>query len=231
MTKVRIMETRDIEKCVEIENSAWIDPLAKEYSFTRNHFKELIRVNPNGQFVIENNDVIVGFANTQRINYNPESQKLKTWCEMCNSGYISKTHIPDGNFLFGINLSFDKSAPFSASGKMLAHILFYTVKNNIKGIVLGGRLPLYHKYANEMTAEEYINAKRKNGKPLDPELYIYKKVGAQPIKVIPNYFPDAESLNYGVLLVWNNPFYHLPAKTKKMISLLTEKTDRSHVVL
>ena len=187
-----------------------------EYSFTRYHFEELIEVNPEGQFVVENNGVVVGFGNTQRINYEYESPELKTWSEMCNKGFISKTHIPDGDTIFGINLSFSKEAPFTASGKMIAHVLSYTIKNSIKGIVLGGRLPFYHKYADQMTAEEYINAKRKNGKPIDPELHIYKKAGARPVKVIPNYFPDSESLNYGVLLAWNNPLYRITTKSKQV---------------
>ena len=215
------MEIRDIDRCVEIENSAWLDPLAMEYSFARHHFEELIEVNPDGQFVVENNGGVVGFANTQRINYDHEAAELKTWSEMCNEGFISKTHIPDGDTVFGINLSFSKDAPFMASGKMLAHIVSYTIKNSIKAAILGGRLPLYHKYADQMTAEEYINAKRKSGKPIDPELHIYKKAGARPIKVIPNYFPDSESLNYGVLLVWNNPLYRITTKSKQVKSLLT----------
>ncbi|WP_423798189.1 hypothetical protein [Neobacillus sp. SAB-20_R2A] len=216
MAKVRLMEARDIIRCVEIENSAWVDPLAKEYSFTSKHFEELIKVNPNGQFVVENNGLVVGFANTQRINYVQGKTELKTWAEMCNKGFISKTHIPNGDTVFGINLSFSKEAPFTASGILLAHIATYTFKNSIRSVVLGGRLPFYHKYANQMSPEDYINAKRKSGKPLDPELHIYKKAGCRPVKVIPNYFPDSESLNYGVLLIWNNPLYRISRKSNQI---------------
>jgi hypothetical protein len=214
--RVRLMEANDIYRCVEIENSAWVDPLAKEYSFTNKHFEESIAVNPDGQFVVENNGLIVGFTNTQRINYDQEKSQIKNWAEICNKGFISTTHVPNGDTVFGINLSFSKEAPFLASGKLLGHVATYIIKNRLKGIVLGGRLPFYHKYANQMTPEEYINAKRKSGKPLDPELHIYKKAGCQPVKVIPNYFPDSESLNYGVLLIWNNPLYLLSNKTKKI---------------
>jgi len=44
---------------------------------------------------------------------------------------------------------------------------------------------------------------------LDKELNFYNKAGLNIIKVIPGYMNDIDSLNYGVLLVWKNPFYYI----------------------
>ncbi len=58
-----------------------------------------------------------------------------------------------------------------------------------------------------MTAEEYLEAKNARGEPLDPEVRFYKRAGLKIGKVIPGYFDDPDSLSYGVLLIWENPFY------------------------
>jgi len=82
------------------------------------------------------------------------------------------------------------------------------ISKSLKRILLGGRLPRYHRYAGKMSVEEYIAASSpKTGKPLDPELYVYLKAGLKVVKVLPNYIPDPESLDYGILLEWRNPFY------------------------
>jgi hypothetical protein len=212
------MQVDDISRCIEIEKNAWVDPEAKEFSFKEKHFLELIKVNPNGQFIIEEKGAVVGFTNTQLIEFNYEDPELKSWEEICNGGLISKTHVPEGDTLFGINLSFSKEASFIASGKLFAYVVSQMMKNGLRSVVLGSRIPSYHKYADEMTAEEYVFAKRKNGKPLDPELHLYKKAGGKFVKVVPNYFPDAQSHNYGVLVMMKNPLYSFikqKSKTKE----------------
>jgi hypothetical protein len=44
--------------------------------------------------------------------------------------------------------------------------------------------------------------------PPDPELLFYRKCGFEIKKIIPNYFKDSESVNYGILLVRRNIFYN-----------------------
>ena len=58
-----------------------------------------------------------------------------------------------------------------------------------------------------MEVEDYVFGKRKSGKPLDPELYFYLKNGFKIVEVIPGYMHDPESLDYGVLIRWDNPIY------------------------
>ena len=70
-------------------------------------------------------------------------------------------------------------------------------------------MPRYNKFMNKMTAEEYISGKR-NNRSLDPELAFYAKLGLKVIKALPNYIDDPDSCNYGVLMVWKNPFYGKP---------------------
>jgi hypothetical protein len=58
-----------------------------------------------------------------------------------------------------------------------------------------------------MSVEDYVYGMRKSGKPLDPELYFYMKNGFEIVDIIPKYMEDPDSLDYGVLIRWENPLY------------------------
>ena len=66
---------------------------------------------------------------------------------------------------------------------------------------------MYYKYADKISIKDYIFSK-KIGIPRDPEIAFYQRSGLKIIKIIPEYFRDVESLNYGVLVAWENPFYN-----------------------
>ena len=81
---------------------------------------------------------------------------------------------------------------------------------SLKQGVLGARIPRYHKFADQMSSSEYLTAKTKSGRYLDPEIGFYHKLGLNVVRVIPNYINDPDSCNNGVLLQWKNPFYGRP---------------------
>jgi ribosomal protein S18 acetylase RimI-like enzyme len=94
--------------------------------------------------------------------------------------------------------------------KLMISVGKLAIKYNLKQGLLGARIPNYHKYADKIKVEDYvkINKNEKTNIPPDPELMFYQKLGLKIVKVIPNYFDDPESLNYGVLMEWKNPFYN-----------------------
>jgi hypothetical protein len=57
-----------------------------------------------------------------------------------------------------------------------------------------------------MTAEEYAWAERSPGVPLDPELRFYRGIGLRPVRLVPDYFEDPGSLNWGMIVEMSNPF-------------------------
>jgi hypothetical protein len=50
----------------------------------------------------------------------------------------------------------------------------------------------------------------KNGRSKDKMVRYYQRAGFRVVAVVPNYFPDPNSLNYGVLMYCPNIFYRLP---------------------
>lgn len=132
--------------------------------------------------------------------------KNKSWLEKTGNGFLT-THNPKGDIMFGVDLSVLKGSPPKLSDKIvLANLIIAVMGEGLKALYLGSRIPSYHKYSN-MQIEDYVFGKRKNGKPLDPELYFYLKDGFEIVEIIPEYMRDPESLNYGVLIKWNNPLY------------------------
>lgn len=219
VTKVRTAKKDDISQLLKVEEEAWLPG----QRFDREVFESCIKTFPEGIFVAEEKGKIVGVAVTQIVSYSYQLENFSlTWYEATDSGQIQNTHNPKGDTLYGVNLSVSRYASRNASRLLLESTGRLVIKRNLRRGILGGRLPGYHKYKNTMSAEEYIHATSKTGRPLDPELYLYQKMGLKIIKLLPNYFNDPESCNYGVLLVWENPFFHLT----KRFPLLTHLFSR-----
>ena len=110
-------------------------------------------------------------------------------------------------------MSASSEAPQGVHDQLLTWCMRVVVRDNLRCGMLGGRMPGYSHYSSTMTAEEYINAKREDGKPLDSQVRMYTSVPGLTVEgVLPNYFDDPDSCNYGVLLVWKNPFYNWPGR-------------------
>lgn len=203
---LRMARENDIDQLLYLEEEAWLPGQRAD----REMFESCIKTFPDGIFVAEEKGKIVGVVVTQIVNYNYELEDFSlNWCEATDNGRIKDTHNPNGDTLYGVNLSVSRHASRNVSRLLLELVGKLAIKHNLKRGILGGRLPRYHKYKNKMSAEEYIHAISETGRTLDPELYLYQKIGLKMIKLLPNYFNDPESCNYGVLLVWENPFYPL----------------------
>ena len=80
-------------------------------------------------------------------------------------------------------------------------------KLNLKAITFGGRIPNYHKYADEVSPKEFIR-KVKDKELYDPTLTFQLSNDFHVKKVLKGYLPgDKESQEYAVLLQWDNIYY------------------------
>ncbi len=91
---------------------------------------------------------------------------------------------------------------------------------DFNGVAFGGRIPNYHKYADQMPPKEYIeNAKRREIQ--DFVLNFQMSNDFHPSKILKLYLQgNKESCEYAVLLEWNNIYHGRPNKkatTKKKI--------------
>lgn len=204
--KVREAIIDDIPQILEIEKATW----GEEKAATLEMFKSRIKTFSEGTAVALINKEIVGVIATQIINYDLNKNTF-SWYEVTDNGFIANTHNLKGDTLYGVDLSVHPSYQNKGIGKkLMEYIGKLAIKYNLKQGLLGSRIPNYYKYAKTIKIEDYIRIedKKKDDIQPDPELFFYKKLGLKIVKIIPNYFKDPESLNYGVLLIWKNPFYN-----------------------
>lgn len=205
--KVRRAREADIAKYEELQAERWLD----ENQASHEQLISRLKAHPEGMLVAEEDGQIVGMVYAMRIaDY--DEDKSPTWYEVTHNGYCDN-HVPDGNIIFGVDLSTDPKVGARAGDALLAEVGRLAIKENIEWCMLGGRMPGYHKYQDKMTAEEYLWSKDDQGRFLDRQVRFYTGVpGLRAIKALPNYFHDPESCDYGVLLKWHNPFHNKPLR-------------------
>jgi len=158
-----------------------------------------------GQFVIAVDDTIVGYCATFRIS-GEIALRPHTWAEITGNGYASR-HDPKGDWLYGMEVCVDPEYRGYRIGQRLydeRKKLCQALK--LKGIVFAGRLPTISRRIRQVASvEDYVEQVRQK-KRRDPVLTFQLRNGFEIHGVIHNYLPlDAESLGYGVHMVWRNP--------------------------
>lgn len=201
---VRRAGEEDVEEIMGIERKVWPE---EEMRATKEMFLSRIRTFPEGFLCVVKNGKIVGFICSEIIYYKDTKKKGFNWYNLSDNGHITNSHNPRGDSLYGISLSALPQNSTVVVAKLIEGLGKLIIKKKLKRTVFGARMPRYYKYSKKMSPEEYIFTRTKKGFIIDPELSIYLMLGIYPVRIIKDYFEDKESLNYGVLVTWKNPFY------------------------
>ncbi|AIZ41314.1 MULTISPECIES: carbon-nitrogen hydrolase family protein [Cellulophaga] len=201
-----------IETYPNMENSYWKENL----------IQKLINDFPQGQVVIKVNGNLAGCALSLRVDY-AQFDRPHTYREVTGN-YTFNTLKKDGDVLYGIEV-FIKS---EFRGLRLGRRLYdyrkeLCERENLRGIIFGGRIPNYHKYSNELSPKQYIESVRRK-EIHDPVLNFQISNDFHPSKIMKGYLEgDAQSNEYAVLLEWDNIYYQKTntkaATNKKVIRL------------
>ena len=200
--KLRLLKKEDYEDIVNLQKQCFpgMKPWKKE------QFDSLIDIFQDGQICITFNKKIIASSCSLILNMD-EYDETQSWREMTDRGYITN-HDPSGHTLYGIEIMVDPEF----RGLKLARRLYnkrkdLAQKKNLKRIVIAGRIPSYHKYANQMSARVYVQ-KVINKVIFDPVLTVQIANNFVLKRLIPNYLPhDIESKGFATLLEWPNLDY------------------------
>lgn len=193
------------DKFVELSKKVWGEIAEGKFVWTKEMVLSHFKVCPRFIFCAFLGDQLVATL-TNMVTNEENLYQHNSWLKLTDNGNLT-AHQPSGLAGFGVDLSVSPQAPRNTSDRLvLAAVLDGVVGVGLKAVYLGARIPFYHKHA-QMSVEDYAQGKRKSGKPLDPELYFYLKNGFEIVDIIPDYMEDQESLDYGVLIRWKNPFY------------------------
>jgi hypothetical protein len=202
---IRPARPDDIPGCVELQAEAW----ERTSRASEAQLQRRLELHPHGFFVALNGERVCGSLTTIRLSTYPFDDP-PDWYTTTGSGW-GDTHEPTGTILHGIDLSTARQAPREAARRLVEAALEYAVRENLRSVVAGLRIARFRKWASVMTAEEYVAGRRPSGNPLDPLLArILHYPSVAVVKVVPRYFSDSDSHDFGVVVRWDNPYYEAP---------------------
>jgi len=202
--ETRALTLQDYDELVITMKRAY--PQMSESIWSKKSIEKLTRIFPKGQICITVDGKLAAVALSIIVNYD-EFGDDHTYVDITGN-YTFNTHLSTGNVLYGIEVFVDPEFRELRLGRRL-----YDARKelcellNLKSIILGGRIPNYHKYSNELSPREYIRRVR-DKEIYDPVLSFQLSNNFLPIKILKKYLPEDESsLENAVLLQWNNIYY------------------------
>ena len=214
--KIRPLQIEDYSQLAKTFSRTYTD--GSDVFWTHEQIEKLIRIFPEGQVVTVVDNKIVGCALSIIVDYD-KVKNDHTYATVTGQETFD-THNPNGNILYGIEVFVHPEY----RGLRLARRMYDYRKEicetlNLKAIMFGGRLPNYHKYAEDMRPKEYIQKVRKK-EIYDPVLTFQFSNDFHVRKVMTNYLPnDEESRHFACLLQWDNIYYQPPTQ-----EFLSQKT-------
>jgi len=208
---VRPIRIEDYEQIVELQLRSF--PGMKPWS--REQMRSQLAIFPEGQVCIELDGRVVASSSSLIIDFDLYGDR-HSWHEISDSGFI-RNHNPDGDSLYGIEIMVDPEF----RGMKLARRLYNARKQlcrdlNLMRIVVGGRIPGYTRYRDEMSARDYVE-RVISGSLFDPVLSVQLANGFVLKRLITSYLEsDVESDGNATLLEWTNLDYQ-PEQNKKYI--------------
>lgn len=196
-----------IKGFVHVNQETWGGLVPEKYIWTPEKIAWQIRTCPDLLYCGFIDGEIVGTLSMMLID-ELDAVKTESWEKTTQHGTL-RSHNPEGNSIFGADLTVSpRFQGIDISGALMKKAFMTSViLDNKRGAYLGSRIPRYHKYASRMSVENYVFGEKRDGKTKDPEIRLYQSEGFQLVRTVPGYMEDPESLNYGVLMFWPNPYY------------------------
>lgn len=192
--QVRHSVIEDLSALVDLEAKCW----SKKLRSKPDEIRRRISTFPQGQFVLEINNQVIGVIYSQRIS-NSEVLEEKVFTEIPSLHNISGTVVQ----LLSINI-LPGFRDCGLGDQLLEFMLQYCVLiNGIEKVVGITRCSNYANYT-QMPLVDYVREKTESGLFLDPVLKFHQVHGAFIKKIIPDYRPeDIENKGYGVLVEYD----------------------------
>lgn len=181
--------------------------------WTREQFAAMLEKFPEGQICIDDNGKPVAVALTMIVDMAVVGLN-HSYDDVAGDGMMRR-HSPDGDFLYGIEIFVDPEYRGMRLGRRLYDARKQLCEQlNLKGIIIGGRIPGYSKHQAEMSPKEYIERVQRQ-ELYDPVLSFQLANGFQVKRLLKHYWDEDEpSCGYAVLSEWVNIGYE---KTTKLI--------------
>lgn len=201
---IRNYNEKDFDELIRVQREAFPPPFPEELLWNNEQLKNHITLFPDGALCVEIDEKIAGSI-TGLIVRQEENDLEHSWSDITDNGHI-RNHDRNGNTLYIVDICISPNYRKLGLGKWMLQSMYETVVHlGLDRLLGGGRMPGYHLHAAEMSIEEYVEKVLK-GDLKDPVVSFLLRCGRTPVKPVANYLEDEESLNYGMLMEWRNPF-------------------------
>jgi ribosomal protein S18 acetylase RimI-like enzyme len=201
---IRNYRREDFPELIEIQRESFPPPFPSELWWNEEQLSNHVTRFPEGALCVEVDGVLAGSMTGLIVHFDP-GHLHHTWEEITDSGYI-RNHDPSGNTLYIVDICIRPAYRSMKLGYWLMQSMYEIVVHlGLDRLLGGGRMPGYHRYAEQMTAEQYVHAVVE-GTIRDPVITFLLRCGRSPIGIVEHYLEDEESCNNAVLMEWKNPF-------------------------
>lgn len=209
---VRPLKIEDYEQLVQLQSRCFPGMA----TWSKDQINSQISIFPDGQLCVEYEGKIIGSSSSLIIDFD-EYGGAHSWSEISEGGYITN-HDPEGDTLYGIEVMVDPEYQGMRIGRRLYDARKALARRlNLKRIMIGGRVPNYHKYAEELTIHEYVDRVMSRA-IYDPVLTFQFANGFRLKRIVQDYLKmDKQSLGYALLLEWVN-LHYVPVPAERHLS-------------
>lgn len=201
---IRSYTKDDFEQLITVQKEAFPPPFPEELLWNTEQLNNHITLFPEGALCVEIEGRIAGSI-TGLIVQLAKGDEDHSWADITDNGYI-RNHNPEGNTLYIVDICISPAYRKLSLGKWMMQSMYETVVQlGLDRLLGGGRMPGYHQHSANMTIDQYAE-KVLQGELKDPVVSFLLRCGRTPVKPVANYLEDEESLNYGMLMEWKNPF-------------------------
>lgn len=201
---VRNYKEEDFEALIEVQRESFPPPFPSDLWWTEEQLENHVKYYPEGAICVEVEGELVGSITGLLVDFDPEHPR-HTWEEVTDNGFI-RTHQPTGKSLYIVDISVKPDYRKLDLGRLLMQAVYERViQDDLDRVLGGGRMPGYHRHADELGPEQYVQQVIDGGLK-DPVISFLLRAGRTPVTLVPDYLEDEESLNYALLMEWRNPF-------------------------
>ncbi|MBP2002298.1 putative amidohydrolase/ribosomal protein S18 acetylase RimI-like enzyme [Paenibacillus shirakamiensis] len=199
---IRNIEREDFDNIIALQNICFPNMSPWKLDQLESH----VRTFPDGQMCVELDGEIIGSCSSLIVNFD-EYLEQHTYSEITDKGYI-RNHNPRGGNLYGMEVMVHPNFRRMKIGRRLYEARKRLAEQlNLKSIIVGGRIPGYHNYSDQLSPRAYAEEVLQQN-IYDPVLTFQMMNGFTLKRIISNYLSDdADSENFAALLEWNNIEY------------------------
>jgi len=194
----------DFDQLVQVQKEAFPPPFPEELLWNTEQLTNHISLFQDGALCVEIGGRIAGSI-TGLIVQLDNGDEDHSWTDITDNGYI-RNHDPEGNTLYIVDICISPAYRKLGLGKWMMQSMYETVVQlGLERLLGGGRMPGYHLHSADLSIDQYVE-KVLQGELRDSVVSFLLRCGRTPVRPVANYLEDEESMNYGMLMEWKNPF-------------------------